>query len=51
MKEQLLNLLYSKQREVLAEAGGALEFECLVGLIENGTIDSFEELAKYGLEE
>jgi hypothetical protein len=51
MKEKLLNLLYSKQREVLAEADDPDEFECLVGLIEDGTIDSFEELAKYGVEE
>lgn len=45
MKE-LLNLLYTQRDEFSAR-----EFECLVELIEDGTIGSFEELAKYGVEE
>ena len=49
MKEQLLKLLYSKKSEVYAMADDPDEFECLVGLIEDGTIDSFEELATYGV--
>jgi hypothetical protein len=51
IKEQLLNLLYKNQREIYAEPDGRDEFECLVGLIEDGTISTFEELAKYGVEE
>jgi hypothetical protein len=50
MKEQLLNLLYKNQREIYAEPDGRDEFECLVGLIEDGTIGSFKELAEYGVE-
>jgi hypothetical protein len=50
MTEQLLALLYSRRREVLAEADDPDEFECLVALVEDGTIDSFEALAKYGVE-
>ena len=50
MKEQLLNLLYSKRREVLAEADDPDEFECLVALVEDGTISTFEALAEYGVE-
>ena len=51
MKKQLLELLYKNQREIYAEPDGRDEFECLVGLIEDGTINTFEELAKYGVEE
>jgi hypothetical protein len=51
MMKQLLDLLYKKQSEIYADPDGRDEFDCLVGLIEDGTIDSFEELAKYGVEE
>ncbi len=44
MKE-LLNLLYTQRDEFSAR-----EFDCLVVLIEDGTISNFEELAKYGVE-
>ena len=50
MKEQLLALLYKKQDEVFLNSERD-EFDCLVHLIEDGTIDSFEELAEYGVEE
>jgi hypothetical protein len=49
MKEQLLNLLYKKQDEVFLNSERD-EFDCLVALIEDGTIDTFEALAKYGVE-
>jgi hypothetical protein len=49
MKEQLLELLYEKQDEVFLNSERD-EFDCLVALIEDGTIDTFEELAKYGVE-
>ncbi|MTV64638.1 hypothetical protein, partial [Streptococcus pneumoniae] len=50
MREQLLDLLYSKKREVYAMSDEPQEeFDCLVALIEDGTIDSFAELAEYGV--
>ena len=49
MKEQLLKLLYEKQDEVFLNSERD-EFDCLVALIEDGTINTFEELAKYGVE-
>ncbi len=49
MKEQLLKLLYEKQDEVFLNSERD-EFDCLVALIEDGTISTFEELAKYGVE-
>jgi hypothetical protein len=51
MKEQMLELLYKNRREIYAEINGRDEFECLVGLIEDGTISTFEALAEYGVEE
>jgi len=48
MKEQLLNLAYEKQDEVFGSSERD-EFDCLISLIEDGTIDTFEELAKYGV--
>lgn len=51
LQKQLLDLLYSKKNEVYAMADDPDEFECLVGLIEDGTIGSFAELAEYGVEE
>ena len=50
MKEQLLDLAYKKQDEVFKNSERD-EFDCLIALIEDGTIDTFEELAKYGVEE
>jgi len=49
MKEQLLELAYEKQDEVFANSERD-EFDCLIALIEDGAIDTFEELAKYGVE-
>ena len=50
MREALLKLLYSQRSQVIADSEPD-EFECLVGLIEDGTISTFEELAEYGVEE
>ena len=50
LQKQLLDLLYSKRSEVIAESEPD-EFECLVALIEDGTIGSFAELAEYGVSE
>jgi hypothetical protein len=49
MKEQLLELLYEKQDEVFLNSERD-EFDCLVALIEDGTISTFESLAEYGVE-
>ena len=49
LQKQMLDLLYSKRSEVIAESEPD-EFDCLVGLIEDGTIGSFAELAEYGVE-
>lgn len=49
MREALLKLLYSQRSQVIADSEPD-EFECLVGLIEDGTISTFEELAEYGVE-
>ena len=49
MKEQLLALAYEQQDEFGSSERD--EFDCLIALIEDGTIDTFEELARYGVEE
>ena len=48
MRKQLLDLLYEQQDEVFLNSERD-EFDCLVALIEDGTIDTFEELAEYGV--
>lgn len=50
MKEQLMQLAYQRQDEVFGSSERD-EFDCLIALIEDGTIDTFEELAKYGVEQ
>jgi hypothetical protein len=50
MKEQLLALAYKQEDEVFGSSERD-EFNCLIELIEDGTIDTFEKLAKYGVEE
>ena len=48
MKEQLLALAYEQEDEFGSSERD--EFDCLIALIEDGTIGTFEELAKYGVE-
>ena len=50
MMEQLLALAYKQEDEVFGSSERD-EFNCLIALIEDGTIDTFEKLAKYGVEE
>jgi hypothetical protein len=50
MKEQLLALAYKQEDEVFGSSERD-EFDCLISLIEDGSIDTFEALAKYGVEE
>ena len=45
LKDQLLDLAYEHEDDFKNR-----EFECLIECIESGIIDSFEELAKYGVE-
>ena len=49
IREQLLDLAYEKEDEVFGSSERD-EFDCLIALIEDGTIDTFEELAAYGVE-
>jgi hypothetical protein len=49
MKEQLLALAYQQEDEVFGSSERD-EFDCLIALIEDGTINTFEELARYGVE-
>ena len=49
MKQQLLALAYKQEDEFGSSERD--EFDCLITLIEDGTINTFEELAKYGVEE
>lgn len=49
LQKQLLDLLYSKKNEVYAMSDDPDEFDCPVGLVEDGTIGSFAELAEYGV--
>lgn len=48
VKEQLLKLLYEKQDEVFLNSERD-EFDCLLSLIHDGDISTFEELAEYGV--
>ena len=48
VREQLLKLAYEKQDEVFANSERD-EFDCLIHLIEDGDINTFEELAEYGV--
>jgi len=50
MKEQLLALAYAKEDEVFGSSERD-EFDCLIALIEDGDVKTFEELATYGVEE
>jgi hypothetical protein len=49
LKQQLLDLAYEKQDEVFSSSERR-EFDCLIALIEDGEIKTFEELAEYGVE-
>jgi hypothetical protein len=50
IREQLLALAYEQQDDVYGSSQRR-EFDCLIALIEDGTINTFEELAKYGIEQ
>ena len=50
IKEQLLALAYEQEDRVFGSSERD-EFDCLIALIEDGTIDTFEELARYGVKQ
>lgn len=50
IQEQLLALAYKKRDEVFGNSQRR-EFECLIAMIENDDIVSFEELAEYGVKQ
>jgi hypothetical protein len=49
MKKELLEYCYNYQKEYLAE-NGQREFDCLIALVDDGTVSTFEQLAEYGME-
>jgi hypothetical protein len=46
----LLEFCYARKREYVYQVG-LREFDCLIALIEAGTVTTFEELATYGMDE
>jgi predicted transcriptional regulator len=49
MKDELLNYCYEYEKEFVYETSQR-EFDCLIRLVENETISTFEQLAEYGME-
>jgi hypothetical protein len=49
MKEALLKFCYDNKREYVYQVGQR-EFDCLIVLIEDDTITTFEQLAEYGMD-
>ena len=49
-RRQLLALAYEQEDQVFGSSERD-EFDCLIALIEDGTIDTFEELARYGVKQ
>ena len=49
MKEDLLEYCYKYQKEYVFETSQR-EFDCLVHLVEEGDVSTFEQLADYGME-
>jgi len=49
MKDELLKYCYSNEKEYIYEVGKR-EFDCLIALVEEGNITTFEQLAEYGME-
>lgn len=53
-KNELLSYCYSHKNDYIFDSGdvdeGVRMFECLIGLVEDGTVSSMGELAEYGME-
>ena len=53
-KDELLSYCYEHKRQYIIDSGDDIdtaieEFECLIGLVEYGSVSSMEELAEYGM--
>ena len=53
-KDELLSYCYEHKRQYIIDSGEDIsiaieEFECLIGLVEDGTVSSMEELSEYGM--
>ncbi len=48
MKQELLDLAYAQMKDYVYDCSQR-EFDCLIELIEDGTIKTFEQLAQYGI--
>lgn len=49
MKKELLEYCYKWEREYVYDVGKR-EFDCLIFLVEEGNVTSFEQLAEYGMD-
>lgn len=49
MKQKLLDYCYEYEMEFVHETSQR-EFDCLIRLVENDTITTFEQLAEHGME-
>ena len=49
MKDKLLKYCYLFERDYVGEVGQR-EFDCLIALVEEGNVTTFEQLAEYGME-
>jgi hypothetical protein len=53
-QDELVSYCYNHKRQYIIDSGDDIDnaiegFECLIELVEDGTISSMEELAKYGM--
>ena len=49
LQKQLLEYCYKNKKEYVYEVG-CREFDCLIALVEDNTISTFEQLADYGMD-
>ena len=49
MEDKLLRYCYLFRDDYIAEVG-LREFDCLIYLVEEGNVTTFEQLAEYGME-
>jgi hypothetical protein len=49
MKKELLEYCYKYEKDYVYEVGQR-EFDCLIALVDDGTVSTFEQLAEYGME-
>ena len=55
MKDELLKLCYQKENEYKADMylcgeNSERAFDCLIAIVEDGTISTFDELSSYGID-